>query len=48
MRSEDRAVKIKISLSPLLVKMVTDGLLTSVPDFRVSCSLVISILFSLF
>ena len=35
-------MKIKISLSPVLVKMVTDGLLTSVLDFRVSSSLLIS------
>ena len=35
-------MKIKIFLSPLLMKMGTDGLLTSAPDFRISSSLLIS------
>jgi hypothetical protein len=39
---EARGEKTKISLSPLLVKMGTDGFLTSVPDFRVSSHLLIS------
>jgi len=33
---------LRLVLSPLLMKMGTDGLLTSVPDFRVSPSLLIS------